>query len=144
MIWAARKALSPALRNIAPKKINEDIVVPVSRIPELVDGLDALSQRYGITIVNFGHAGNGNIHVNLLVDPEGPDEMARAAGCLDAVFSLVIELEGTLSGEHGVGLEKRDFVHREIEPATLRLMRAIKRQFDPRDILNPGKSLPPA
>jgi len=141
-LWKTRKALSPALRHVAPKKINEDVVVPVSRMGTFIDGLEQLSRQTGIKIVNFGHAGNGNIHVNLLVNPDDPDEMARAERCLDAVFSLVIELEGTLSGEHGVGLEKRDFIHREIDPVTLRLMRDIKRQFDPNGILNPGKSLP--
>jgi D-lactate dehydrogenase len=142
-LWRTRKALSPALRHIAPKKINEDVVVPVSHIGRFIEGLERLSRETGIRIVNFGHAGNGNIHVNLLVNPEDVDEMSRAAGCLDAVFDLVIELEGTLSGEHGVGLEKRDFVRREIDPVTLRLMRDIKQRFDPKGILNPGKSLPP-
>ena len=141
-LWNTRKALSPALRHVAPKKINEDVVVPVSRMGTFIDGLERLSRETGIRIVNFGHAGNGNIHVNLLANPDDPDELARAERCLDAVFALVIELEGTLSGEHGVGLEKRDFIGREVDPATLRLMRAIKRQFDPNNILNPGKSLP--
>jgi D-lactate dehydrogenase len=141
-LWKTRKSLSPALRHVAPKKINEDVVVPVSRMGTFIDGLERISRKTGIRIVNFGHAGNGNIHVNLLVNPDDPDEMARAERCLDAVFSLVIELDGTLSGEHGVGLEKRDFIDREIERPTLRLMRDIKRQFDPNGILNPGKSLP--
>jgi D-lactate dehydrogenase len=142
-LWQTRKALSPALRNIAPKKINEDVVVPVSEIPALIDGLQALSQQYGITIVNFGHAGNGNIHVNLLVDPDDPEQMKNAEHCLDEVFTLVLKLNGTLSGEHGVGLEKRDFVAREIDATTLDLMRRIKAQFDPHNILNPDKKLPP-
>ncbi len=141
-LWKARKALSPALRKIAPKKINEDVAVPVSRMPPLIDGLRVLSQRHDITIVNFGHAGNGNIHVNLLVNPDDPQEMQRAEHCLAEVFSLVLELGGTLSGEHGVGLEKRDFVGRELDASSLALMRAIKRQFDPHGILNPGKGLP--
>ncbi len=143
-LWKARKALSPALRKVAPKKINEDVVVPVSRMPEFIERLHGLGQSHGITIVNFGHAGNGNIHVNLLVDPDDPDEMRRAWDCLSQVFDLVLELQGSLTGEHGVGLEKRDFVGREIEPATLDLMRAIKRQFDPKGILNPGKGFPDA
>jgi len=143
-MWKTRRALSPALRHIAPKKINEDVVVPVSRMARFIDGLERLSREMGIRIVNFGHAGNGNIHVNLLVNPDDPDEMVRADRCLDAVFSLVIELDGTISGEHGIGLAKREFVDREIEPVTLRLMRDIKRQFDPNGILNPGKSLPDA
>ena len=142
LLWQTRKALSPALRNVAPKKINEDVVVPVSRIPVLIEELERLSRETGVTIVNFGHAGNGNIHVNLLTDPDDPEKMAAAHLCLDKLFSLVLDLGGTLSGEHGVGLEKRDFVDREIDPATLELMRGIKRQFDPFGILNPGKTLP--
>lgn len=141
-LWAARKALSPALRTVAPKKINEDIVVPVSRIPELITGLNALAERYAITIVNFGHAGNGNIHVNLLIDPDDPVQMENASACLDEVFDLVLDLQGTLSGEHGIGIEKREFVRREIDPVSMKLMRQIKSQFDPHGILNPGKIFP--
>ncbi|HEC18294.1 MAG TPA: FAD-binding oxidoreductase, partial [Gammaproteobacteria bacterium] len=141
-LWATRKALSPALRNVAPKKINEDVVVPVSQIPALIASLAELGERHGITIVNFGHAGNGNIHVNLLVDPDDSAQMARADACLDAVFTRVLELGGTLSGEHGVGLVKRDFVAREIDPASLALMQQIRHLFDPHGILNPGKTLP--
>lgn len=141
-LWATRKALSPALRTIAPKKINEDVVVPVSRMADLIGGLNNLAEEFAITIVNFGHAGNGNIHVNLLVNPDDPDEMRRAEHCLDRVFGLVLQLGGTLSGEHGVGIEKRDFIAREIAPAALELMRGIKGLFDPKGILNPGKVLP--
>ena len=141
-LWRTRKALSPALRTVAPKKINEDVVVPVSRIPDLIDGLERLSREHGITIVNFGHAGNGNIHVNLLIDPDDPRQARAAEACLDAVFDLVLELGGTLSGEHGIGLVKRAFVSREIDAPTLELMHAIKQQFDPAAILNPDKTLP--
>jgi D-lactate dehydrogenase len=141
-LWRTRKALSPALRNVAPKKINEDVVVPVSRMPELIGGLETLSRRFGVPIVNFGHAGNGNIHVNLLVDPDDPAQMAAAEPCLDAVFELVLSLDGSLSGEHGVGWVKRDFVERELDPVALRLMSAIKAQFDPDNILSPGVALP--
>jgi len=141
-LWRTRKALSPALRHVAPKKINEDVVVPVSRIGTFIDALERLAGEHAIRIVNFGHAGNGNIHVNLLVDPDDADEMARAEVCLSAVFDQVVALGGTLSGEHGVGLEKRDFIERELDPAALALMRAIKAQFDPAGILNPGKGLP--
>lgn len=141
-LWRTRKALSPALRNIAPKKINEDVVVPVSRIPDLIDGLQDLGRRFGITIVNFGHAGNGNIHVNLLVDPDDPVQMRAAEACLDEVFALVLRMRGTLSGEHGIGLVKREFVRRELDPVALQLMRDLQRVFDPDGIMNPGKSLP--
>jgi D-lactate dehydrogenase len=141
-LWKTRKALSPALRHIAPKKINEDVVVPVSRMGDFIDGLARLSQALGVQIVNFGHAGNGNIHVNLLLDPDEPRALAAAEGCLDAVFGMVLDLGGTLSGEHGVGLAKRDFVAREIDARTLGVMREIKRVFDPSNILNPGKGFP--
>lgn len=141
-LWATRKALSPALRHVAPKKINEDVVVPVSRMPELIEGLDRLSRHYDVTNVNFGHAGNGNIHVNLLIDPDNADEVSRAHQCLEEIFALVIQLQGTLSGEHGVGIEKRDYIAAEIEPVTLALMKKIKRQFDPLGILNPDKLFP--
>ena len=141
-LWAARKALSPALRTLAPNKLNEDVVVPVSRIPELIEGLEKLSKEYGIPIVNFGHAGNGNIHVNLLYDTQDPRQEQNALPCLSRVFDLVIQLGGTLSGEHGIGIMKRDYVARAIDPPTLALMRAIKQQFDPKGILNPGKVFP--
>jgi len=141
-LWATRKALSPALRNISPKKINEDVVVPVSNIPALIHGLEKLSVKYNIPIVNFGHAGNGNIHVNLLFNPDDEIQNKNAHLCLDDVFDLVLKLDGTLSGEHGVGIEKRDFVDREIEPVTLALMKRIKKEFDPKGILNPGKMFP--
>jgi D-lactate dehydrogenase len=142
-LWATRKALSPALRTIAPNKLNEDVVVPVSRIPELIDGLELLSQEFGIPIVNFGHAGNGNIHVNLLYDTQDPQQERNALPCLSRVFDLVLALGGTLSGEHGIGLAKRDYLNRAIDPVTLDLMRRIKHQFDPRGILNPDKIFPP-
>ena len=141
-LWAARKALSPALRSLAPKKINEDVVVPVSRLPELIEGVRGLSQRHGIRIVNFGHAGNGNIHVNLMYDPAEPGRAAAAEACLEALFALVIALEGTLSGEHGIGLAKRPFMRAAVDARTLELMAAVKRAFDPKGLLNPGKLLP--
>lgn len=141
-LWAVRKALSPALRTLAPNKLNEDVVVPVSRIPELIGGLEKLSQKFAIPIVNFGHAGNGNIHVNLLYDSQNAEQEKRARPCLSEVFDLVLALDGTLSGEHGVGSEKRDYVGRAIDSETLGLMRAIKAQFDPDNILNPDKILP--
>jgi D-lactate dehydrogenase (quinone) len=141
-LWAARKALSPLLKDIAPKKINEDIAVPVSHLPELLTGLEKLSAQYQISNVNFGHAGNGNIHVNLLVNPDNAEEMQRAYACLDEVFSLVLSLQGTLSGEHGVGMAKRPFVSREIDATTMQLMKQVKLTFDPNNILNPGKLFP--
>jgi D-lactate dehydrogenase len=143
-LWAARRALSPALRSIAPGKINEDVVVPVSRIPELVAGIEALADACALTIVCFGHAGNGNLHVNILYHPDDADESARARAALPRVFELALGLGGALSGEHGIGLSKRDFMARAFDGATLEAMRAIKRALDPDGILNPGKLLPGA
>ncbi len=141
-LWSTRKSLSPALRTLAPKKINEDVVVPVSRMAELVQGIERLSVQHHIRIVNFGHAGNGNLHVNLLGNPDDPSELKAMHACLDDVFTLVLELGGTLSGEHGIGLDKREFVSREIGHEALSLMQDIKRVFDPNGILNPGKLFP--
>ena len=141
-LWAARKALSPILRNLAPNKINEDVVVPIPQLSDLLAGLDKLSQRYELPIVNFGHAGNGNLHVNILYDASDPKQNQNAQSCLLEVFDLVLSLDGTLSGEHGVGIAKRDYVDRELGEAELRLMRQIKQQFDPLLILNPNKGWP--
>ena len=139
-LWAARKALSPAQRTISPNKINEDVVVPVSHLPALVDGIKQLSAKHDVLIVTFGHAGNGNLHVNLL--PRDDAERERAHACLADVFALVIRLEGALSGEHGIGMVKREFMPLALAPSTLDLMRNIKHAFDPEGILNPGKLLP--
>jgi D-lactate dehydrogenase len=141
-LWRTRKALSPALRKVAPGKINEDVVVPVTELPALISGLNSLSKQHGIPIVNFGHAGNGNIHVNLLLDPNQPGQQEKAEEALSEVFDLVLGLRGTLSGEHGIGLVKRDYVDRELDAVSMDLMRSIQRQFDPNGILNQGKMLP--
>ncbi len=142
-LWAARRALSPALRSIRPGKINEDVVVPVSRIPDLVASMEALSADAALPIVVFGHAGNGNLHVNIMYDDSDAAETARAQAVLPQVFARVLALGGTLSGEHGIGLSKRDFMSDAFTTATLDAMRAVKAALDPDGILNPGKVLPP-
>ena len=141
-LWQARKSLSQSLRTLSPNKINEDIVVPVSEIAVLIDFLDEQAQKYGIQIVSFGHAGNGNLHVNLLVDPNDPIEGPKAKACLEHIFDKVIALRGTLSGEHGVGIEKKAYIHKELDPVTIAFMKQIKIVFDPMNILNPGKMFP--
>jgi len=103
---------------------------------------EVVSGAQRLPIVSFGHAGNGNLHVNVMVDPDDGDALARAHLALESIMLRVIALGGTLSGEHGIGTEKRKFVPLEIAPATLELMRAIKRQFDPHGLLNPGKLFP--
>lgn len=141
-LWSARRALSPALRTLAPGKINEDVVVPVSRIPALVEGVQALARDSALRIVTFGHAGNGNLHVNLMYDPGDAAQSARAQEAMARVFALAIALGGTLSGEHGIGMAKRAFMPQAIDAPTLAAMRAVKAAFDPDGILNPGKLLP--
>ncbi|HYG05875.1 MAG TPA: FAD-linked oxidase C-terminal domain-containing protein [Stenotrophomonas sp.] len=142
-LWAARKALSPALRTIKPGKINEDVVVPVSRIPELVAAMEALSRQAALPIVCFGHAGNGNLHVNIMYDDADTAETARAQAAMPRIFDSVLALGGTLSGEHGIGVAKRDFMAQAFDAPTLAAMHALKAALDPDGILNPGKVLPP-
>jgi D-lactate dehydrogenase len=141
-LWAARKALSPALRTLAPGKLNEDVVVPVSRIPALVAQVGDIAREASLEIVCFGHAGNGNLHVNILFEPADAAQAARADRALEAVFHATLALGGLLSGEHGIGMGKRNWMARAYDPATLEVMRGVKRLFDPDGILNPGKLLP--
>jgi D-lactate dehydrogenase len=138
-LWSARKSLSPLLRKIAPKKINEDVVVPIANLPSLINALEKLSDESGIPIVNFGHAGNGNIHVNLLVDPDDAAQMRHIEPTLSKVFDHVLKLDGTLSGEHGIGIEKKPYIKKELSPTYLSIMRGIKKVFDPKGIMNPNK-----
>jgi D-lactate dehydrogenase len=141
-LWTARKSLSHAVKNIAPLKINEDVVVPVAHLAELVHAIDDLGHHYAIPLVAFGHAGNGNLHVNLMVHPDDEDEMERARACRRELIGTVLRLSGSLSGEHGIGSEKRQFVSLEIDAGTLGFMHELKALFDPFGILNPGKKLP--
>ena len=113
-LWQARKSLSPALRKVGDYKINEDIAVPISNLTILLKTLEELSNKYNIKIVNFGHAGNGNIHVNLLFSSDEERNSINAKKCLEEIFDLVIKLDGTISGEHGIGIIK-DFIQKEID-----------------------------
>jgi len=140
-LWAARRALSPALRRLASGKINEDVAVPLSRLPELVAFLEDLAASTGLRIVSFGHVANGNLHVNILHDEADPGERARAEETARLLFDRVLTLEGTLSGEHGVGLAKAPFVPWQIDAPTRAAMAALKAALDPAGILNPGKIL---
>jgi glycolate oxidase len=141
-IWEARRSISPALYHLMPTKINEDIVVPRSVIPKMLVKLRRLSEETGIKIVNFGHAGDGNIHVNLMVDRNNAEEYEKARRLVKEIFAATIELGGTISGEHGVGLTKSEYITMEIRPVELDLMKRIKAVFDPKNLLNPGKIFP--
>lgn len=140
--WALRKALSQTLRQLSPHKVNEDVVVPTKSLPDLIAFTKELAATYTIPIVNFGHAGNGNIHVNMLIDPLSPETAPKAKACLNDLFDRVIALKGCLSGEHGIGCEKRDYLEKQLSAQTLDFMRQIKAVCDPNGILNPGKLIP--
>jgi glycolate oxidase len=138
-LWKARKAVSPALFAYGPDKINEDIVVPRSRIPDIVKKIKNLSRETGLTMVSFGHAGDGNIHFNIMLDKQNQDQLSKAHQAVDQLFDYTLSLGGTISGEHGVGTSKAEYMTKEINPEAIALMRRIKSAFDPAGILNPGK-----
>ncbi|MFQ5428311.1 MAG: FAD-binding oxidoreductase [Thermodesulfobacteriota bacterium] len=142
-LWKTRRAMSAALFRLRPNKINEDVVVPRASIVELVSGIEEIASRSGLLIVSFGHAGDGNIHVNIMYDKSDPKESVAAEAAVAAVFELTLGLNGTISGEHGVGTSKAKYIGMELPPQTLHLMKSIKKAFDPRGILNPGKIFPP-
>jgi glycolate oxidase len=141
-LWEARRAVSPALYHISPTKINEDIVVPRNRIPDMLKRLRKLSEEKGVKIVNFGHAGDGNIHVNIMVDRRNKEEYKKGLKLVEQVFKETLELGGTISGEHGIGLTKAPYLGMEISETELSIMKSIKKVFDPKNILNPGKIFP--
>jgi glycolate oxidase len=141
-VWEARRSISPALYHISPRKMSEDIVVPRSRIPDMLTGLRDLSGKSGIKIVSFGHAGDGNIHVNLMVDREDPAQREATHSLIKDIFALTLQYGGTISGEHGVGMTKAEYIGMEIKQPALDLMKGIKKLFDPKNILNPGKIFP--
>jgi glycolate oxidase len=138
-LWKARQAISPVLFQLGPDKINQDIVVPRSRIPEMVEWIDDLRRRTGLTIVTFGHAGDGNIHFNIMLDRSDKDTLKKAESAVEEVFRQTIALGGTISGEHGVGVSKAPYIGMEIGSEELALMKRIKEMFDPNGVLNPGK-----
>jgi glycolate oxidase len=138
-LWEARRELSYALRASAPRKINHDVSVPRGRVPQLFELLARLERDHRLSIPSFGHAGDGNIHVNLMVNPEDADEMARADRAARELFEGVVALEGSISGEHGIGFSKAKYLSLELEPEVIALMQRVKAAFDPHGILNPGK-----
>ena len=143
-LWKARKSLSPALFKYGPHKINEDIVVPRTRIPDMVRKIDELREKTGLTMVSFGHAGDGNIHFNIMLDKSDPVALEKAENAVVELFDYTLKLGGTLSGEHGVGITKAPYFDMEIPPAQTRLMRQIKAAFDPNCVLNPDKIFKPS
>ncbi len=135
-LWKARRAISPALYAIKPKKVNEDIVVPRSRIPDILRAIGDIAKRHGLLIVNFGHAGDGNIHTNIMIDEAEP---AKTEPAVKEIFEAVLRLGGSISGEHGIGLSKARYLPLETGKEALDVMKKIKRTLDPNNVLNPGK-----
>jgi glycolate oxidase len=135
-IWKARRSISPALYRIKPKKLNEDIVVPRSKIPDILRAISVIAKRHDLLIVNFGHAGDGNIHTNVMIDDS---ELSQAQAAVKDIFEATLSLQGSISGEHGIGLSKAVYLPLEVGPDALDVMKKIKKSLDPNNIMNPGK-----
>jgi glycolate oxidase len=138
-LWTIRRQVSLALRATGRLKINHDVVVPRGRIPELFAIVDRLRRQFALRIASFGHAGDGNIHVNLMIDRDDADEFARAKQAERILFERVVALEGSISGEHGIGFSKAPYLALELDAAQIALLKRVKQAFDPHGILNPGK-----
>jgi len=138
-LWDARRKVFPSLEEKYERVRSEDIVVPRSYIPEAVRRIRQLASGLGIGVATFGHAGDGNLHVNFLYSGDREDEVLKAVGEL---YRIALDLEGTISGEHGVGILKRDFIHLEQDPLLIELQKSLKKTFDPLGIMNPGKMFP--
>jgi FAD/FMN-containing dehydrogenase len=141
-LWRVRRELSYSLKQVAALKFNHDVVVPKGRIPELFALIARLGEAYGLRIPCFGHAGDGNIHVNIMVSPDDADEVARAREAEKVLFEGVVALEGSITGEHGIGFTKAPFITIELSPDEIALMQRVKAAFDPQGLLNPGKIFP--
>ncbi len=139
-LWAARRVISPALRALKPHKISEDIVVPRSRIPEVIERLKEMGSELGLTVATYGHAGDGNLHANILYD--GPHQRPLVDEALRRMLVLTVALGGTITGEHGVGHAKREYLSLEQSDALIDLQRRLKDFFDPSGLLNPAKIFP--
>jgi glycolate oxidase len=141
-LWKIRRSVSASLLRIAPTKVNEDVCVPPSQLPELVRGIKKLSKDYNVQINTFGHAGDGNLHVNFMTDSRDKEKMHRVEEAVEKLFDLTISLGGTLSGEHGIGTTKSRFLEKEIGKTGIEFMKKIKEAFDPAGTINPGKIFP--
>lgn len=138
-LWRARRSVSGSLARKRPNKLGEDISVPRSAIPETVRRIKEIALTHNLPIVVFGHAGDGNLHPNILFDKRDPDEWARVQRAVAHIFRLAVEVGGTLSGEHGVGTLKKPYLESAVGPLAIDVMRSVRRALDPNGILNPGK-----
>ncbi len=138
-LWTARKSAYAVLARIKTHFVLEDITVPMSRIAEMLKGVEAIAERHNIQIATYGHAGDGNLHPQILYDGYDPEQVKSMEAATAELFKLSIDLGGTLTGEHGIGLSKASFMTLEHDPVAMDMMRSIKKTFDPNNILNPGK-----
>ena len=138
-LWYARRNASPSITIFGSKKLNEDISVPRSMLPVALKNIYAIGDKYGFKVPCFGHSGDGNIHVNVMVDGSNPQELEKGHEAIEEIFQMVVDLGGTLSGEHGIGTSKAPFMGIAFNEAELSLFQDIKKAFDPNNILNPGK-----
>lgn len=141
-LWAARRAALPALAQVKPATILEDATVPRTKLVDMLVGVQNIAKKYGLMIGTFGHAGDGNLHPTLLIDPMNKEEMERVHKAVDEIFEVALSLGGTLSGEHGIGVAKLKYLKNEIGRSGVETMRRIKQALDPDNILNPGKLVP--
>jgi glycolate oxidase len=138
-LWKMRRSISPSLARIAPSKLNEDVCVPRSKLPDLVEEVVKLSRKYRLRVPTFGHAGDGNLHVNVMLDRRDKDEVKRAEALVAELFEATLRLDGTISGEHGIGIARIDYLPGQLGPAGLEIQAIVKRAFDPHGTINPGK-----
>ena len=138
-IWEVRRKLSPAVRQTGKRKINEDVVVPRSRIPELLAFIETIGAKYGFLIPTFGHAGDGNLHVNVMLPNDTEEERHQGHEAVVEIFKRAVDLGGTISGEHGIGYAKAPYLDIALDRPTIELMKTLKRAMDPLGVLNPGK-----
>lgn len=141
-LWKIRRSVSASLLRLSPTKVNEDVAVPPSQLPELVRGIKKLSTDYNVQINTFGHAGDGNLHVNFMTDSRDKAKMHRVEQGVEKLFDLTLKLGGTLSGEHGIGTTKARFMEKEVGKSGIEFMKKVKQAFDPDGIINPGKIFP--
>lgn len=138
-LWFARRNVSQCISVYGSKKINEDVTVPRSALPELLERFYAIAKKYNITIPCFGHTGDGNVHTNVMVDKNDPEQVKIGYMAIEEVFQATIDMGGTLSGEHGIGLAKAPYMHMAFTDEEMALFQSIKKAFDPNNILNPAK-----
>jgi glycolate oxidase len=138
-LWKARKSVGSTAARLRPNNVSEDVTVPISKVPDLLEGISTIVGNYGLPSVIFGHAGDGNLHPRIMYDRADPHQVERLNRAVAEIFRLTCDLGGTITGEHGIGLSKASYMTIEHDPVAMDVMRSLKKLFDPNNILNPGK-----